>query len=247
MGWQRARLVLSAAFLLGVLSIPVGGDSQGEAVFRKVAPGIEHAELRADGQPVHAFRIDLTRAQLRLLPAGSAGERQRVAAIAAQFPEVVAVNASFFDEQGRAIGVTADKGEVQSARVLRSWGVLHIRQGQAAISLGSELKLGPERPELIVQGLPRLLVHGEIVKLKPQTAARTAICAAGRQVILVSTGQLEATALARLLRERLGCQEALNLDGGPSTQCYARLGDLKLDIPGGWGVPNALVAIPQHL
>ena len=47
-----------------------------------------------------------------------------------------------------------------------------------------------------------------------------------------------------LLRDRLGCRDALNLDGGPSTQLVARLGGLRTEVPGGWGVPNALIALP---
>ena len=42
----------------------------------------------------------------------------------------------------------------------------------------------------------------------------------------------------------LGCSDALNLDGGPSTQLVVRLPALTLSLRGGWGVPNALVATP---
>jgi len=59
----------------------------------------------------------------------------------------------------------------------------------------------------------------------------------------------ESTAFARFLAEPsektgLGCSDALNLDGGPSTQLVVRLPALTLSLRGGWGVPNALVATP---
>jgi len=58
-----------------------------------------------------------------------------------------------------------------------------------------------------------------------------------------------ATAFARFLADPpdkggLGCRDALNLDGGPSTQLVAKLPTLALSEPRGWGVPNALVVVP---
>lgn len=218
-------------------------------VFRPAAEGIEAAELKSDGQTVHAFRIDLDRARLRLVPAGGERERRVVSAIAGGMGQAVAINASFFTPEDRAIGAVADGGKVLLSRIVKGWGALVIERPEAhkgpraRIVLGSDLKLEPP-PLLVVQGIPRLLIKGEVVKLKRQTAARTAVCAQGQHVLFVITEELEATALALLLRDRLGCQDALNLDGGPSTQLYARLGALKLDVAGGWGVPNALIALP---
>jgi len=65
--------------------------------------------------------------------------------------------------------------------------------------------------------------------------------------IAVAT-KIEATDFARFLsdapvRGGLGCSDALNLDGGPSTQLVVRLPAMTLSVRG-WGVPNALVAIP---
>lgn len=216
----------------------------GAVSFRAVAPGIEHAQLVAEGSAVYAFRIDLARARLRLVSAGSPGERRTVARLAEPFTQAVAVNASFFTEQDRAIGAVVDEGRAVAPRAVGSWGALIIQGGRSRISLGSELQLASDHPTLVVQGTPRLVVKGELMKLKRQTADRTAVCAMGPHVLLVVTEALEATALALLLRDRLGCQDALNLDGGPSTQLSARVGSLRLERPGGWGVPNALIALP---
>jgi hypothetical protein len=67
----------------------------------------------------------------------------------------------------------------------------------------------------------------------------------------VST-KVETTAFARFLADPpdqggLGCRDALNLDGGPSTQLVAKLPALSLSLPGGWGVPNALVVVPRQM
>jgi len=64
----------------------------------------------------------------------------------------------------------------------------------------------------------------------------------------VST-KAETTAFARFLADPsekggVGCVDALNLDGGPSTQLAVKLPALKLSLLGRWGVPNALVVVP---
>ncbi len=68
-------------------------------------------------------------------------------------------------------------------------------------------------------------------------------------VTLVVSTKAEANAFARFLagspeKSGLGCVDALNLDGGPSTQLFVKLPGLDLSLPGGWGVPNALVVTP---
>ena len=130
----------------------------------------------------------------------------------------------------------------------RSWGALVIDGKQGRIMLGGDIR-DPLDHRLIVQGLPRLLVGGKVPQLKPQVAERTAVCAGGNIVVLVVSTRVEATAFARFLADPpaqggLGCRDALNLDGGPSTQLVVKLPALALSLPGGWGVPNALVVAP---
>jgi uncharacterized protein YigE (DUF2233 family) len=107
----------------------------------------------------------------------------------------------------------------------------------------------PLAHRVVVQGIPRLVVEGKIPQLKPQLAERTAVCAGGGVVVLVVSTRAEATALARFLADApdkggLGCRDALNLDGGQSTQLVVKLPTLALSLPGGWSVPNALVVTP---
>jgi uncharacterized protein YigE (DUF2233 family) len=109
--------------------------------------------------------------------------------------------------------------------------------------------LAKERRHVVVQGTPRLVVGGRVEHLKEQVARRTAVCTDGKRLTLVVTTALEFNAFAQFLAAPLesggaGCSDALNLDGGPSTQLAARLGDLKLDEPG-QPVPNALALIPK--
>jgi Phosphodiester glycosidase len=240
-------LMLSA--VIGAFATSPGGDM---ARFRTVAPGIEHATFQVeprDAEPFsgHAFKIDLDVAKLRLIPAGGPSARRRVEEIVASYPAVVAINASFFDRDGQAMGLAIYDGRPASGNRLKGWGALVISD-RARIVLGADIDEHPAN-RLVVQGIPRLVVDGKVTALKPQIAERTAVCAEGSSVILVVSTRAEATPFARFLAEPLdkgglGCSNALNLDGGPSTQLLVRLPSLALSFAGGWGVPNALVVSP---
>jgi Phosphodiester glycosidase len=219
-----------------------------------VAPGIAHAtfQVRPEGAEEafsgHAFNVDLDVAELRLVPAGGPSSRRTVEEIVAPYPAVVAVNASFFDHEGRAMGLAVDGGRVLASGTRRSWGALVIDDREARILLGAEIG-DPHAHRLVVQGIPRLVVGGKVQQLKPQIAERTAVCAKGRVVVLVVSTNAETMPFARFLadspdRGGLGCRDALNLDGGPSTQLVVKLPALALSLPRGWGVPNALVVAP---
>lgn len=178
-------------------------------------------------------------------------ERKRVSELAARWPQHLAINASFFNPKGKAMGRVVDAGRMLSNERQPRWGALVLDKGQARVVAGDALPADAAGGELVVQGVPRLVVDGAVQKLKPAAAERTAVCAEGGSLVLVvTTAPADATEFARFLaRPRaqggLGCTSALNLDGGPSTQVNARLGGYKLGIDGGWGVPNALVVLPK--
>ena len=111
---------------------------------------------------------------------------------------------------------------------------------------GADLQAFPATA--LVQGLPRLMVDGAVMeKLKDQWAVRTAVCAdAGFATVVVTRGAVSSTAFAAHLRDVVGCKDALNLDGGPSTQLSVQAGKHVESITGGWGVPNLLILTPRQ-
>jgi hypothetical protein len=246
---RRLILVLYVLVVSDAGVNSVGGEPPR---FVTVAPGIAHATFQMrpeDAEPFsgHAFKIDLDVAELRLVPTGGPSSRRTVEEIVAAYPAVVAINASFFDKDGRAMGLAVDEGRLIAGDKRQSWGALVVNR-KARIVLGGEIA-DPLAYRLVVQGLPRLVVGGKVQPLKPQVAERTAVCAEGSVVVLVVSRKVGTTAFARFLADPtekggLGCEVALNLDGGPSTQLVVKLPALALSLPGGWGVPNALVVAP---
>ena len=250
---RRLTLVRCALPLLVIVNCAGGGAAEGEPPrFSTVAPGIAHStfEVPVDGADPfagHAFKIDLDAADLRLVPAGGPSSRRTVQKIVAAYPAVVAINASFFDTEGRAMGLAVDEGRSTGGGRRSSWGALVVEGRKARIIAGADLS-DQRVPRLVVQGLPRLVIGGNVPGLKPQLAERSAVCAEGSVVVLVVSTKAESTAFARFLADSpdkggLGCRDALNLDGGPSTQLVVKLPGLELSMPG-WGVPNALVVTP---
>ncbi len=63
----------------------------------------------------------------------------------------------------------------------------------------------------------------------------------GRVVLAVSDGELSLDEWAKIWASPSGlnCSDALNMDGGPSTQLAAK-GAGELNIEGGWPVPDVL-------
>ena len=135
----------------------------------------------------------------------------RVARLALRLPQVLAVNASFFDLDGQAMGLVAGAGRSQVR-----WGALVVQAGRARVTTIHALT-PKERRQVLVQGTPILVVGGKPESLKPQVARRTAVCIDGERLALVVTGAADFNQFARFLATPLdaggaGCKDALNLD-----------------------------------
>lgn len=244
--WAARALGIASSVALLLLAAATA-RAESPIDWRPIGGVVEHAELTGASLEGHAFRFSLSHVALRLISAPTGHER---VSKLAPTGNAIAVNASFFDEAGRAMGLGIDRGRSVAARPLAKWGALVVDGGRARVVRGLDLG-GAHDADLVVQGLPRLVSGGRALELKAQRAARTAVCADGERVtILVTTNRIEANDFARLLAQHaehggFGCTAALNLDGGPSTQLHARWHGFSADVTGGWGVPNALVAVAK--
>lgn len=217
--------------------------------FRDVVDGIAHAPFTATkGFSGHLFKIDLSRIAVSLIAAGTEGQRSKLESMLPNGGDLLAANGSFFDRDGSAMGLAVSDGEAHHSKIIDRWPALLVENGMAEIVMGSELRRR-KRPFFVIQGLPRLVHNGVVLGLKPQRAERTAVCAEGKTLTLITSTPAFSTEFAEYLAASseqggLGCLNAMNLDGGPSTQLVARLGAFSLRIPGLNSVPNALVFRP---
>ncbi|HUG55064.1 MAG TPA: phosphodiester glycosidase family protein [Vicinamibacteria bacterium] len=210
--------------------------------WRPVAPGAEALTVEEDGAAVDLVRFDLGRFRPEVVVFGP-GRAKTASALRRELGAAAAINGGFFDENVRPLGLRIARGRtVVPLRRRVDWGVLLLLPGRAEIVHSRDF-----RPEARIEGAiqvgPRLLAAGRPLKLKPQTARRSAVALdrEGKTLTLVVTrSAMDATRLARLLA-RLGFHSALLLDGGASTQVSVAFGAFALDVPGAYGVPDALV------
>ena len=214
--------------------------------WQMIAPGAEHLRLDEADLHVELLRFDLRKYRAEVVVMG-ADRPQTAASLREESAAAAAINGGFFDEKWHSLGLRIAAGKtIVGLRPRVDWGVLVVRAGRAQIVHSREFRGDPSIEQAVQVG-PRLLVGGQALKLKPQAARRTAVALdrEGRSLTLVAVdAAIDAQRLADALA-RLGFDAALMFDGGPSTQLSAAIGDLRLEVRGGYAVPDALVVRPR--
>ena len=144
---------------------------------------------------------------------------------------LLAVNGGFFGPGGEPLGFASSEGKVYARLAPRlSGGVLVIDGARAAVTEAESFDASAPA-SFAIQCRPRLVVMGapNVKRDDGQRAERTALCvrAGGRTLDVVLArgprGGPSLFALGRYLASA-GCDDALNLDGGPSTGAAWREG-----------------------
>ncbi len=222
----------------------------------QLIPGLAYRliDVPAFGIKIHTFAFDSDRFRLR-----TAEEKDetgnRVTDLMDRHEDVFAIDGGFFekDDRGRLSPsglLVIDGAEVAPAQQRGGSGVLHVDDADAAISyrgdappisaMESAVQVGP----ILVDPGGKVGIHSG----QGDRARRSAICLRpGQFVAIVVDGDgLSLFQLAELLAfpprdGGLGCDIAINLDGGPSTQATYRGGGREIAIEGQSAVQNALV------
>jgi uncharacterized protein YigE (DUF2233 family) len=193
-----------------------------------------------DRQPiggVAATRIALDPAAWRVAVV-AAGDLDRYRARS----RVVIVNAGYFDEAQRPIGLLADATRTVhaagDAAVLS--GLFSIAaDGSAAIRRGATV---PARARLAIQSGPLLVEPDGSLGIRSGSEARrrTVLAVRDGRLSVIATGPIGLRPLAEhLVAERYAA--AINLDGGPSTSLWARLEGNSIEDPPTAEVPWFIV------
>ena len=246
-GCNTSRSVVSSdATTLGA---KVSGASASVSTWKTIARGVELREFqtKATSQdlPVEITALRVAPERVHIVSGATLEAsqwRQRSSAMAV-------VNGGYFDPEGRSLGL-----RISDNRRLRDlhpadWGVFLVEGNGARIVHTRDYKAlrdkGRTRRVLeAIQCGPRLVVDGKLTQLKAQWGRRTAlgIDGKGRVVVAVADGELSFAAWQKLWASRSGlnCPNALNLDGGGSTQMSLQSGKTTREIGGSWPVPDAV-------
>jgi hypothetical protein len=227
----------------------------------ELLPGLEYRlmVLPADGLAIHTFAFDLGRFGLR-----TAQQKDETGDHAADFlrrPEdVFAIDGGFFerDDGGRLSpsGLLVVEGvEVAPEHERAGSGILHVDETGVSIAYRAEAPPAGTLASAVQVG-PVLVDPGGQVGIRSPGVRdrRSAICLRPGEIvaIVVDGDGLSLLRLAEFLAAAttdggVGCDIAINLDGGPSTQAIYRGAGPEIVIPGKSTVQNAVVLsiLPQ--
>ncbi len=226
--------------------------------WQPLGQGLDYAVLNTPNTSgkLHAFRINLRNYQLDIVLAqdhktpSASVKRLNDASHA-----VLAINGGFFSPEREPLGLRIQSGKVRHKLKTNTswWGVFFIQNNRAYITPPRSFRLN-KNISFAVQAGPRLIINGYIPSLKESFDERSALCITRKgDVIITATdgAPLSTTQLAKLLstptnKGGLSCYNALNLDGGTSTQLYAKIGNFQLYIPSIISVTDAIVVKPRH-
>jgi uncharacterized protein YigE (DUF2233 family) len=243
-------------FLGTILFLLMGQEVSFSADFpwQKIEEGFDFKSLQVEGDPYQSLislkilRISLDKFQVRVLDARAFGEiKLEIKELARKAGALAAINGGFFLPGYKPLGLLIVDGREVNPLRKADWGIFLIQDNSPRIIHTAEYLTDRNISQALQVG-PRLVVGGRELQMKKQVARRSALgITAKNQVILLNTEDTDINAqdLARIfhLPESQGgleCRDALTLDGGPSAQMYADYKSLKIDIPGGWGVPNGI-------
>jgi len=245
--------MLSFFFAITLYSIPINAG-QG---WIEVADGIQYKKeviFKMDFEKpphgiLHLFTIDPAKYRLDIITAKKLGMVNTDArTMAKRSGAILAINGGFFSPEFDSLGLLVSNGrELNKMKKISWWHVFKTEKGAPSVIARDEYKASPD-VEMAVEAGPRVLIGGiPAPKLKPSPAERTVIGTDknGRIVIAV-TERLSLTLmdLARYLRAD-GFTDILNLDGGSSTQLYAKFKGLEIDRQGLGLVANGVGVFPR--
>ena len=224
------------------------------AQWRELTTGIEYldvgASLLTPWSHIHVFRIDLKNNRLDLVMAHTLSQpHASVDEFAHYSKALITINGGFFDQDHHPLGLRiGNQQQYSPLKRISWWGVFYIKDQKPHIS-GPTRFNNDQSIDFAVQSGPRLIIKGHIPSLKPGRAERSAlgISPDGRVIILVTdNAPLTTTDLALLMQKPpLNCIQALNLDGGSSSQLHTNIHSFQLNVHGFSNVSDAIVVKPR--
>jgi hypothetical protein len=236
---SQAPLAPSESVPPPIPAVPMPGDPAAPPVAgAPVTP--ESSTIEGDASfLVRVWPVRLDGARLRVFDMDMSNDLDRVLA---QSGASIVLNGGFFDKARRLEGLVVSGGAMLSPKSESLGGGIMTVAGGRGMLLAAADFVGPSA-DFAVQARPRLVVNGAsvIVKDDGHAAERTAWCLrkGGRWLeVVIARGDVPGAGptlgmLADVLVSR-GCEDALNLDGGPSTGvAWREEGGVRAMIPRG--------------
>lgn len=263
----RGKLVIAAFHLVLLSSIAVADNTR--VAWNSVGEDLEIGRATISSgifssSSLTAVRTTLTRYRFAVLRASEVNMRRTsVKSLCKARHAAVCINANFFDEQGRPLGLVISRG-VSFQRLQRGGDTLTavLTASRNAVRIAHRDYFNPNSITEGVQAGPRLLSNRQIVKGLHEPFFASNLSGActdtkHRLVLYRITSGILGCSLEQLQKLLKGsdfnCQEALNFDGGGSSQLYisgsipgAAGNHQEIDQPGDDNVPVAVALVARE-
>jgi len=194
-----------------------------------ISPGLDYMKITNHHEIpgyIHIFRINLQKNTLNLaLAEDDIFPASTVPWMAEKYHALVAVNGGFFTPIWKPLGLRIQNGHLRNPlKTTAWWPVFYIKNNQPFIiseKMFSATLIKDSNITFAIQSGPQLVSNNKIPSLKLGLDERTAIgITKNNEIILLATENwpLATFDLARFLQQHLDCTQAMNLDGGSSTQ-----------------------------
>lgn len=219
-----------------------------------LGPGIQYTRISPSllrrYANIIAFKVNPKRFQFSIVTAKSVLEKPTayVDTLGKLSNAIIAINGGYFSQDLKPLGLRVSQHRRFSRKKNISWwGIFYLKNNRARIRYNRSFHYQPSIAFAIQAG-PRLVVNNKISSLKPGVAQRSAlgITAKGNVIIAVTQNyRITLKQWAQILKDDLNTSNALNLDGGSSSQLYARLGDIRLNVANLKPVTDAIIIKPK--
>ncbi|KTD78401.1 phosphodiester glycosidase family protein [Legionella waltersii] len=247
--YPEIKLKIRTWFLL-CLCMMLSFNAHSNNQWHELSPGLEYQDLQGGvlnpWSHIYVFRIDLNKNKFALLTAKKLAQKNASADQFGEFSKaLLSINGGFFDHEFKPLGLRiANKVQLNPMKRISWWGIFYIKDNLPYITNVRHFQYSNDI-DFAVQSGPRLLINGRIPSLKPGVADRTAlgITEDNKVIILVSNNSAMTTKeLAAIMKSHpLYCTNAINLDGGSSSQLYAKFNHFKLNVHGFSNVSDAII------
>ena len=222
--------------------------------WRSISPGIQYQDLGTSllnpWSHIHVFKINPEKNKLNLVLASQLSRPHASVDEFSQFSKaLITLNGGFFDREFRPLGLRVSHNkQINPLKRISWWGIFYIKNDKPYITTHRRYRKSPSI-DFALQSGPRLIIDGKIPSLKPGVAERSALgITSDNQIIILVTDNtpMTTTQLAKIMKSKpLDCNNALNLDGGSSTQLKANTQKLELSVHGFSRVSDAIVVSPR--
>lgn len=260
---RLSALFFNALFFSGFFSFFIG-NTEAAPPWQTLATGIDYRIIyrsypgllypRQIKLHVLRFRQGLFRPQVHSFHDLAEDQTISLIQLRKQQNALLAMSGGFYQESGfrKPVGLVIVKQKTLFRLATSFSGVIWIRDNQLVLSPTEVFLQQNPQPDYALQGYPRLVDPPNQLGVRPTSftlAHRAALCTQPDYFLILITDktwfglslyELAQIAQAPETADGLGCEIAINLDGGPAPGISVDPQLLNLHITEGWQLPNAI-------